>query len=100
MLQGEYTVRFSPDGGHLVSAGFYGTQDRLALQPPRYGELSVDLVSGWTRDRLEETLAWVADGRLETLPLVTHHFPVRQAAEAWRLIETKREPVLGVILDW
>ncbi len=86
--------------GHLVSAGFYGSDDLLALQPPRYKELSIHLVSGWTRERLETTLAYVADGRLKTLPLITHHFPVSHAADAWELIESKREPVLGVILDW
>ena len=39
-------------------------------------------------------------GHLQTLPLITHRFPVAQAADAWALIESKREPVLGVILDW
>jgi 2-desacetyl-2-hydroxyethyl bacteriochlorophyllide A dehydrogenase len=86
--------------GHLVSAGFYGPDDRLALQPPRYKELSIHLVSGWTRERLEATLQVVADGRLKTLPLITHHFPVERTADAWDLIESKSEPVLGVILDW
>lgn len=86
--------------GHLVSAGFYGPADRLALQPPRYKELSIHLVSGWTRARLEATLDAVAEGALETLPLLTHRFPVARAAEAWALIESKREPVLGVVLDW
>lgn len=86
--------------GHIVSAGFYGTDDQFALQPPRYKELSIHLVSGWTRERLEATLQAVADGRLETLPLITHHFPVDQAADAWDLIESKREPVLGVVLEW
>ena len=86
--------------GHLVSAGFYGTADRMALQPPRYGELSIDLVSGWTRARMDDTLRLIAAGHLEMLPLITHHFPVAQAADAWRLIEDKSEPVLGVILDW
>jgi 2-desacetyl-2-hydroxyethyl bacteriochlorophyllide A dehydrogenase len=86
--------------GHLVSAGFYGPDDRLALQPPRYKELSIHLVSGWTRERLEATLKAVARGTLQTLPLLTHRFPVAQAAEAWDLIESKREHVLGVVLDW
>jgi 3-hydroxyethyl bacteriochlorophyllide a dehydrogenase len=86
--------------GHLVSAGFYGRNDRMALQPPRYGELSIELVSGWTRDRMDETLRLIAGGQLETLPLITHHLPVAQAAAAWKLIESKSEPVLGVILDW
>ena len=86
--------------GHLVSAGFYGQADRLALQPPRYGELTIHLVSGWWRDRMDETLRMIAGGNLETLPLITHHFPVARAADAWNLIESKSEPVLGVILDW
>ncbi|HMK39115.1 MAG TPA: zinc-binding dehydrogenase, partial [Bacteroidota bacterium] len=86
--------------GHLVSAGFYGMADRLALQPPRYGELTIHLVSGWRRERMDETLGMIAGGYLETLPLITHHFPVARAADAWNLIESKTEPVLGVILDW
>jgi bacteriochlorophyllide a dehydrogenase len=86
--------------GHLVSAGFYGTQDTLALQPPRHGELSIDLVAGWSPQRMDRVLELIAAGHLQTLPLITHRFPVEQAADAWRLIESKSEPVLGVILEW
>jgi 2-desacetyl-2-hydroxyethyl bacteriochlorophyllide A dehydrogenase len=86
--------------GHLVSAGFYGASDGLPLQPPRYGELAIDLVSGWTNPRMDETLRLIAGGHLETLSLITHRFPVEKAAEAWKLIENKTEPVLGVILEW
>jgi len=87
-------------GGHLVSAGFYGVNDRLALQPLRYRELALELVSGWVQERMDQTIAMIAAGNLETLPLITHRFPASRAAEAWQLIESKREPVLGVILDW
>jgi threonine dehydrogenase-like Zn-dependent dehydrogenase len=87
-------------GGHMVSAGFYGTQDLLPLQALRNRELSVDLVSGWTRERMDRTLHLVAAGHLQTLPLITHRFPVDQAAQAWDLIASKRQAVLGVILDW
>lgn len=86
--------------GHLVSAGFYGTQDQVALQPLRAGELSVDLVSGWSQERMDQTLALVASGHLTTLPLITHRFPVAQAPQAWALIEQRDSPALGVILDW
>lgn len=86
--------------GHLISAGFYGTDDVFPLQPPRYGELSIDLVSGWTRERMDQTLALIAAGHLQTLPLITHHFPSSRAADAWELISERTEPVLGVILDW
>lgn len=86
--------------GHLVSAGFYGEADAFHLQPPRYREISIDLVSGATPERLEMTRDLIASGALETLPLITHHFPVGEAAAAWDLIDSKRETVLGVILDW
>jgi 3-hydroxyethyl bacteriochlorophyllide a dehydrogenase len=86
--------------GHVVSAGFYGTDDLLSLQPLRDGELSVDMVSGWALDRMNHARDLIAGGYLQTLPLITHHFPVHRAAEAWSTISGKREPVLGVILDW
>jgi 3-hydroxyethyl bacteriochlorophyllide a dehydrogenase len=86
--------------GHIVSAGFYGTHDLLALQPLRDSELSVDMVSGWALDRMNHTRDLIAGGYLQTLPLITHHIPVDRAAEAWSMISDKRESVLGVILDW
>ncbi len=96
----ESVLPFMRRFGHLVSAGFYGPADRLSLQPPRYGELAIDLISGWRRERMDETLRMIAGGYLETLPLITHHFPVARASDAWTLIESKSKPVLGVILDW
>ena len=86
--------------GHLVSAGFYGTEDLLRLQPLRNWELSVDTVSGWTAPRMNQTRALIASGILQTLPLITHRFPVDEAPAAWELIESKGEAVLGVILEW
>ena len=86
--------------GRIVSAGFHGTDDLLSLQDLRNGELSLHSVSGWTRLRMDRTRHLISTGQLQTLPLITHHFPVDRAAEAWNLIQTKAEPVLGVILDW
>lgn len=86
--------------GHIVSAGFYGPDDKLPLQPPRYGEHTIHLVSGWTRERMDRTLEAIVDGGLKARHLLTHRFPVERAADAWELIESKAEPVLGVVLDW
>jgi 2-desacetyl-2-hydroxyethyl bacteriochlorophyllide A dehydrogenase len=86
--------------GHIVSAGFYGTDDRVALQPLRTGEQTVHLVSGWAKDRMDATRELIHLGYLQTLPLITHHYPVERAADAWDLIRTKGDDVLGVILDW
>jgi 3-hydroxyethyl bacteriochlorophyllide a dehydrogenase len=91
-------------GGHMVVAGFYPSAGEVDLQTTlqqfRNAEISFDLASGATPARLAATLAWVAAGRLDTLGLITHRFPVERAAEAWALIASKREPVLGVVLDW
>ena len=96
----ESLLRHAKRHAHIVSAGFYGTDDLLALQPLRLGELSVDMVSGWDLKRMNDTRELIHAGFIETLPLITHHFPVARAAEAWALIQEKSEPVLGVILDW
>ena len=86
--------------GHIVSAGFYGTDDTIALQQLRDSELSIDLVSGWSIERMDRTRDLIAAGYLETLPLITHHLPVNHVADAWQMISEKDESVLGVILDW
>lgn len=86
--------------GHMVSAGFYGTDDLMSLQALRLGELSVDMVSGWAPDRMQQTIELIASGDLDTLGLITHRFPVEQAAEAWDVIREKRGGALGVILEW
>lgn len=98
-VMGEF-LKIMPRFGHIVSAGFYGRQDQISMQPLRYGELSIDLVSGWQHHRMVETIRLIASGHLQTLPLISHHFPAKKAADAWALIEGKSEPVLGVILDW
>lgn len=85
---------------HIVSAGFYGTDDRIPLQPLREGEISLDLVSGWSARRMDETRELIAAGFLDTLGLITHRFPAREARRAWDCIREKRDGCLGVVLDW
>ena len=88
----------------MVIAGFYSPAGAVNLQESlqefRNAEISFDLASGATASRLQTTLEWIAAGRLDSLGCLTHRFPVEQAAEAWALIESKRAPVLGVVLDW
>ena len=86
--------------GHIVSAGFCGRDDRISLQSLRDGELSLDSVSGMAPERMDRTLELIAQGAIKTLPLITHRFPVRRAADAWQVISARAEPVLGVVLDW
>ncbi len=87
-------------GGTIAAAGFYGLEGFIEIQRYRFREIAFDLVAGITSERIDATIKWVAEGKMDTKSLITHRFPVAEAADAWDLIETKREPVLGVILQW
>jgi len=86
--------------GHVVSAGFVGPDGAMDVQRMRDPELTLHAVAGWTRDRVTKTLEWLAAGHLQSLPLITHRFPVAQATDAYDLVLHRREPFLGVVLDW
>jgi bacteriochlorophyllide a dehydrogenase len=85
---------------HLVSAGFCGPNGRIDIQQMRNYEMALHAPSGWAKDRMDATLELLSQGVLKTLPLITHRFPVEQATDAFDLILSRREPVLGVVLDW
>lgn len=85
---------------HWVSAGFLGDRGRVDIQRLREQEITLHTPSGWTGPRMEATIRGIAEGWLKTLPLVTHRFPADQAKRAWELIAGRREPYLGIVLDW
>ncbi len=47
----------------------------------------------------EETLALIAQGKLDTEPLLTHTYPLAQIAEAYDLFENKRDGVIKVAIE-
>ncbi|MES2460739.1 MAG: zinc-binding dehydrogenase [Armatimonadota bacterium] len=85
---------------HLVSAGFCGPKGQIDIQKMRNYEMTLHAPAGWRRDRMNATLELLSQGVLKTLPLITHRFPAHQATDAYDLILSRREPVLGVVLDW
>lgn len=86
--------------GHIVSAGFYGTEGMIDIQKLRRGEQTLHCPSGWSRPRMDRTLQHIARGELETKSLITHRFPAREAQTAWDLILNQRKSSLGVVLEW
>jgi predicted dehydrogenase/threonine dehydrogenase-like Zn-dependent dehydrogenase len=72
---------------------------------PEYEEKGRDYPIGyvrWTENRnMQAFLGLLADGRLSVRPLITHRFPIAQAANAYELIGGgKGEPFVGVILTY
>ncbi|ULL16793.1 hypothetical protein DVH26_21500 [Paenibacillus sp. H1-7] len=85
---------------HIVSAGFLGTSGIVDIQKLRPKEITLHTPSGWTTPRMNETLIGIHEGWLKTEELITHRFPIDQAAEAWRTILNNKQACLGVVLDW
>jgi predicted dehydrogenase/threonine dehydrogenase-like Zn-dependent dehydrogenase len=71
---------------------------------PSYEEWGVDYPAGqvrWSEGRnFEAVLDLLADGRLSVSDLVTHRFPIGDAAQAYRLIGDGLEPYLAIRLDY
>lgn len=69
-----------------------------------YEEWGVDYPPGYVRftegRNLEANLGMMATGSLTVTDLVTHRFPVSKAPEAYDLIDSGREPYLGVLLTY
>ncbi len=85
---------------HLVSAGFYGENGYIDIQKMRNYEMTLHAPSGWTSERMDTTLEMLAEGSLQTSHLITDRFPISKVGQAFDLVLAKKEPVLGVILDW
>jgi 3-hydroxyethyl bacteriochlorophyllide a dehydrogenase len=85
---------------HWVSAGFLGETGSVDIQTLRNQEITLHTPSGWTKGRMDRTMEGITAGWLQTSPLITHRFPIGQAAEAWQTIQENKHNCLGVILDW
>lgn len=72
---------------------------------PVFEEQGIDYPIGyvrWTEKRnLEAFVDLLASGKIDVKKLITHHFPIESAAEAYTLISGKtQEPFLGVIITY
>jgi predicted dehydrogenase/threonine dehydrogenase-like Zn-dependent dehydrogenase len=71
---------------------------------PAYEEAGNDYPLGfvrWTEGRnFEAVLELMASGQLNLKPLLSHRFPFEKSPEAYDLIVNRREPYLGVVLEY
>ncbi len=71
---------------------------------PRYEEGGADYPVGyvrWTEGRnLGAVVELLDQGALQVDPLITHRFPLDHAAQAYRLIQEREEPFLGVLFTY
>ena len=98
-----YSLRFpavdEAPGAHLFLGILWG-RGRIDIQRLRHGEQTLHCPSGYTRERMDQTLRLLASGALESASLITHRFPAGEAKVAWDLIMNRREEFLGIVLEW
>lgn len=76
----------------------YDAAQTLPL-PEMYGKNLTFKTGGVDGCDCEETLALIAQGKLDTEPLLTHTYPLAQIAEAYDLFENKRDGVIKVAIE-
>lgn len=47
----------------------------------------------------DEVLQLIAEGKIDTTPLITHRFPLSHIEEAYRLFERKEDGVIKVAIE-
>ena len=67
--------------------------------PEMYGKNLIFKTGGVDGCDCAETLALIAQGKLDTTPLITHTFPLDQIEEAYDLFENRRDGVIKVAIE-
>ena len=82
----------------VTVVSLYDAAQTLPL-PEMYGKNLTFKTGGVDGCDCEETLALIAQGKLDTEPLLTHTYPLAQIAEAYDLFENKRDGVIKVAIE-
>jgi threonine dehydrogenase-like Zn-dependent dehydrogenase len=117
-LSGSYqalheATRIAGPEATVVAAGFYqgsagalrlGEEfhhNRVSIIASQIGAVPPHLASRWTRERITAAVMdRLAADDPDVLPLVTHRFPVGQAADAYRMLDTDPSGALQVLLSF
>ena len=77
----------------------FTTRRRLCPLPDMYGKNLTFKTGGVDGCDCEETLKLIAEGKLDTEPLITHTYLLSQIDEAYELFENKRDGVIKVAVE-
>ena len=74
-------------------------QDQCLPLPSMYGKNLIFKTGGVDGCDCEETLKLIAEGKINTEPLITHTYPLSKIEEAYDLFENKRDGVIKVAVE-
>lgn len=87
-----------PNAVVVVSAMY--EQDQILPLPRMYGKNLTFKTGGVDGCNCEEILRLIAEGRLNTEPLITHTYPLDRIEEAYTLFENKMDGVIKVAIEY
>lgn len=88
-------MRIAIDKGMRLITHLYSCTSTVTRD---YGFRSLGVIaSAFLRDELFVEI--IAEGKLDTEPLITHTYPLSQIDEAYELFENKRDGVIKVAVD-
>lgn len=67
--------------------------------PDMYGKNLSFKTGGVDGCRCAETLRLIAEGKIDTTPLITHSYPLREIEAAYELFENRRDGVVKVAIE-
>lgn len=82
----------------VTVVALYDHSQTLPL-PDMYGKNLVFKTGGVDGCHCEETLQLIADGRIDTTPLITHTYALKDIEQAYRLFEERRDGVIKVAVE-
>lgn len=81
----------------VTIVALYNEAQLLPL-PNMYGKNLTFKTGGVDGCDCEEVLNLIAQGKIDTTPLITHHFPLSRIDEAYRLFENKEDGVIKIAI--
>ena len=82
----------------VTVVALYDKAQTLPL-PEMYGKNLTFKTGGVDGCDCEETLRLIAEGKIDTEPLITHTYPLCRIAEGYELFEKKRDSVIKVAVE-
>lgn len=81
----------------VTIVAMYDKPQMLPL-PDMYGKNLIFKTGGVDGCDCEEILSLIAQGKIDTTPLITHHFPLSRIEEAYDVFENRKDGVIKVAL--
>ncbi|HJJ83626.1 MAG TPA: zinc-binding dehydrogenase, partial [Methanocorpusculum sp.] len=84
--------------GLVTVVALYDSAQTLPL-PDMYGKNLTFKTGGVDGCDCDETLRLIAEGKIDTEPLITHTYPLEEIEEAYRIFENREDGIIKIAVE-